>query len=82
MKLRDKIIISTIILAILVWFLYLINSILAPFIFALIFAYFLNPLVTKLEKHKFSRTIASLIILGILVIIIISALMLIFPFVI
>lgn len=79
MKSRDKIIISAIISVIFIWFLYLINSVLAPFIFAFIIAYFLNPIATKIEKRKISRTSATLIILGLFILIITSASMLIFP---
>ena len=34
-----------------------------PFILAFILAYFLNPLVNRLEKLKINRTFASLIVL-------------------
>lgn len=64
MKLRDKILISLVSLVLLFWFLYMISSILTPFIAAIIIAYFLNPLVGKLQKYRISRAASSLIILG------------------
>jgi len=65
MKLKDKIIFCFALLAVFVWFLYLINSVLAPFICAIIIAYFFNPLANKLQKYQLSRTFAALIILGV-----------------
>lgn len=45
-----------------VFFLYLINDILLPFVVGILVAYFLDPVVGKLEKSKLSRTTATLII--------------------
>ncbi len=44
---------------------YLIRSILAPFIFSLVVAYFLHPLVDKMCHKKVSRLSASLLIIGV-----------------
>jgi len=44
------------------YFLYLINDILTPFIAALVFSYFLAPLVDRLHKRKVPRAIGSIIV--------------------
>ena len=44
--------------------LYKIKGILAPFIFSFIIAYFLNPLVTKMQRIKINRSWSTVIILG------------------
>lgn len=79
MKLRDKIIFFIGILAILGWLIHLVNSILSPFICAIIIAYFLDPLVDKLEKYKFSRTTATTTIVGIFILIVVIVVVLIVP---
>lgn len=69
MKLRDRIIFSLVALAAFCWMIYLVRSILAPFIFSLIIAYFLDPLVDRLtNKYKLSRLIATLLIVGLFII--------------
>ena len=79
MKLRNKIIFFVGILAILGWLLHLINSILSPFICAIIVAYFLDPLASNLEKHKFSRTAATATIVGAVIVVAIVIVVLIVP---
>ncbi len=65
MKSKDKIIFSLIALAAFFWLIYLIKSILAPFIISLIITYFLNPLVNHLAmKYRLSRLTATSLILG------------------
>ncbi len=65
MKTKDKIILIAVILGIFCWLVYLIESVLAPFIFALVVAYFLDPFVDYLQKkYKLSRLISSSLILG------------------
>lgn len=44
------------------YFLYLVSDVIMPFIVALIFAYFLSPLLNRLTKLKVSRGLASIII--------------------
>jgi len=48
----------------LIFILYKIRNILAPFIFSFIIAYFLNPLVTKMQKVKINRSWSTAIIIG------------------
>ncbi len=43
------------------YFLYLVNDILTPFIVALVFSYFLAPVVLRFERLKFPRSIGTLI---------------------
>lgn len=82
MKLKDKIILGVAILAIFIWLIYLVKSVLTPFIFSLIIAYFLDPMVDKLEKSKkikFSRIGATTIILGMFLTVLIIAGSVLFP---
>ncbi|MDA0902496.1 MAG: AI-2E family transporter [Proteobacteria bacterium] len=80
MKLKDKIILFVALTALILWFLSTISSILAPFIVAIIVAYFLDPLAGKIEKKfHLSRSSASLIIIGIFIIIIIGMIKLLLP---
>lgn len=68
MKLKDKIIISAIFLGVFAYLIFLVKSILTPFIVSLIIAYFLNPLVDKLhDKYKFSRLSATSLIVGLFI---------------
>ncbi len=60
--------------------LYLLRSIICPFVFAIIIAYFCNPLVDKLtDKYKLSRLTSSLLIVSILVILLVIILMILLP---
>jgi len=79
MKLKNKIIFFVGILVILGWLLHLISSILSPFICAIIAAYFLDPLANKLEKYKFSRTAATITIVGTAILIAVVIVVLIVP---
>lgn len=65
MKLRDKILFSLIFFSAFCFLLYSVKSILTPFIFSLVVAYFLDPAVGFLQKYlKLSRSGATLSILG------------------
>lgn len=65
MKTKDKVISIILILAIFIWLIYLVKSVLTPFIFSLIIAYFLDPLVDRISsKCKLSRLVATSVILG------------------
>ena len=64
MKTKDKIIFGLAILAIFCWLVFLIKSVLTPFVCSLIIAYFLDPLVDYLVSKKVSRTSATALILG------------------
>ena len=79
MKLQDKTIITIIIFIIFIWFLYLVRSILTPFIFSLAIAYFLDPLVDRMQKCKLSRGTAALLVLIIFILTIATALTLFLP---
>ncbi|MFT6077152.1 MAG: putative PurR-regulated permease PerM [Rickettsiales bacterium] len=67
MKTKDKAILSLLIVSLTFIFIYFIKSILFPFICAIIIAYFLNPLADKMERWKFSRVAATVIILEIFI---------------
>lgn len=68
MKTKDKIICLALIFAALFWVIYLVRSVLAPFICSLVIAYFLNPLVNYLAiKYHFSRLTATSLILGLFI---------------
>ena len=60
-------------------FFYSLRGILLPFVLAFILAYILNPVVLKLEKRKFSRTVATGITVAGLIILILAALFIILP---
>lgn len=80
MKTRDKIIFSLLALAAFIWVIYLIKSVLTPFIFSLIIAYFLDPLVDRLTaKYKLSRLVATSLILGFFMIIFVGACAILLP---
>lgn len=80
MKSKDKIIYGIIILAFFFWLIYLVKSILAPFICSLIIAYFLDPLVDRLtEKHNVARPKATSLILGLFFALFISFSLLLLP---
>ena len=49
--------------------LYALRSILLPFVVGILTAYFLDPLVNRLTAHKFSRNLASFLVLGCILII-------------
>ncbi len=62
---RDKPFLTALVLIVLAIFVYLIKSILAPFVIALFIAYFLNPIVRHLHsRFRISRVSATSLILG------------------
>jgi len=65
MKVSEKIVLSAFIAFIFGCSIYLIRSILSPFIFSLVIAYFLHPVVDYLCKKKISRLTSSLLIIGV-----------------
>ncbi len=68
MKTKDKVISIIAILAIFFWMIFLIKSVLTPFVTSLVIAYFLNPLVNHLnQKYKLSRLAATSLILGLFI---------------
>lgn len=70
MKAKDKIIFTVVVVIAFCWMIYLVKSVLAPFICSLIIAYFLDPLVDRLhEKYNISRLAATSLILGLFLII-------------
>ena len=60
---------------------FIMGGILMPFILAFILAYFLNPLVNRLEKLKINRTFASLIVLVLFFLLLILFFMICIPFI-
>lgn len=80
MKTKEKIICFLGIFLIVCWLIYTVRSILTPFIFSLVIAYFLNPVVDRCYKdHKISRLRATSLITGLFFSIIVSCGSLIFP---
>ena len=53
----------TVVLVLLVWLLYALGNILTPFIVAAVLAYVLNPMVEWLQRKRFKRGIASMIVM-------------------
>jgi predicted PurR-regulated permease PerM len=65
MKPKDKIVFSLLAFAGFFWLIYLVKSVLAPFVCSMIIAYFLDPLVDFLQKKfKLSRLFATSLVLG------------------
>jgi len=64
MNSRERLILWLLIFVLIGTFLIHIRHILLPFVLAGIIAYFLDPAVEKLEKHGFSRPLATVTILG------------------
>lgn len=80
MQTKEKFFVGVAILAAFCGLIYLIKSVLTPFVFSLIIAYFLNPLVDYLtRKHKLSRLTATALILGLFLSIFISATAILLP---
>ena len=80
MKTKDKIISLIAIFGIFCWLIFLIKSVLAPFICSLVIAYFLDPLVNLLNKKlKLSRGVATSLILGLFLIVLIAFISLLAP---
>ena len=64
MKFRDKVLIVILLLSFSVFVIYQIKNVLTPFIISLIIAYFLHPLVDKLQiRYHIPRNLSTLIIL-------------------
>ena len=74
-----KVIISLSAIVFCLWFFNSILSLLAPFIIAFIISYALNPVVEYLTAKKFSRAVASALILVVFLIIIVTAILLLAP---
>ncbi len=73
MKTKDKILSILLILAVVIWLIYLVKSVLTPFIFSLVIAYFLDPLVDRLcHKCKLSRVAATSLILSLFLIVLVG----------
>lgn len=80
MKTRDKVILIALAVIAFGWIIYLVKSVLAPFIFSLVAAYLLNPLVDYLTRRlKFSRLLATSLIIGLFITILTIAGMTILP---
>lgn len=75
-KLSDTVVLKPILMlivvfAVLVWFLYGVKSILAPFVFSLVIAYLFAPLVSYLDKLRLSRTFSTMLVMSLLLMFII-----------
>ena len=79
-NLSNKNFILSLIFIFLIWSLYFLRSIISPFIFAIIIAYFFNPLVTRLNcRYKLPRLTSSLLIVLILVMLLVIILTMLLP---
>lgn len=58
---------------------YVLSGILFPFVLGFILAYVLNPLVAKLEKHRFNRTWATVTVICGLLLTVLSAILVLIP---
>lgn len=81
MKISEKIALIIFIILVFGLSVYLIRSILSPFIFSLVIAYFLHPLVDRLSKKRLSRLAATSLIMGVFFIVFIGIILMIAPIV-
>ena len=58
------------------FFLYMLRSVLMPFVAGILLAYLLNPLTIKLQKCKMSRTWATVIVCILMILLVIPAIFL------
>jgi len=80
MQLKEKVIFTTVTLLFFCWLIYLSRSILTPFLFSIIIAYLLNPVVERFHRlHKMSRLHATSLILGLFLAIFVSVSFIILP---
>ena len=79
MSLHRQILIWTVSLAVLVFFLWVFSSILLPFIAGFVLAYFLDPLADRLERLGLPRLAATLVILTSSILAIVVALIMLAP---
>jgi predicted PurR-regulated permease PerM len=76
---KEKFLVWSIILAVFGFFLYEVSDILFPFITSVAFAYFLDPIVDRLEKKSVSRTMATGVIISIFYLVIILIFLILVP---
>ena len=80
MKTKDKILSIIAIFAVFFWLIYLIKSVLTPFVISLVIAYFLDPLVGLLnKKYKLSRLTSTSLILSLFLVTFISICLILLP---
>lgn len=79
MKINKTYVILGIVALLLFGFISAISSILLPFVLAFVLAYFLNPLVVKLERHKWSRTLSTAFVVTGFCIFVVSILLILIP---
>jgi len=79
MKVKDKIILYLIFTILFFAFIYAIKSILLPFVSAIIIAYFLDPISDRLEKFGLCRTVSTLTILSVFLVLISLIFVLVLP---
>ncbi len=80
MQLKEKVIFTTLSVIVFCWLVYLVKSILTPFIFSIIIAYLLNPVVERFHRiHNMSRLYATSLILGLFFAIFVSVSLMVLP---
>lgn len=79
MNLRNLMLFWAACAAVLLGFVWLFDAVLLPFIVGIIIAYLLNPLVVALGKYNLSRTLATLLILTLFVLVCIGFFLLVIP---
>ena len=72
-------IIMACVIAAFIWLLYALGDVLTPFIVAAVFAYVLNPLVEWLQSKRIHRSLASMIIMVLAMLILMSLVLIIVP---
>jgi len=61
------------------WLIWLLSPILAPFLFAAILAYVLNPLVERLVRHRVRRTFAVLLVMTVAILAMVAVALVVLP---
>lgn len=79
MKFNKTILILFVAAILLGGFMFAISSILLPFVLAFVLAYFLNPLVEKLQKRKWSRTASTAVVVSGFCLFVVSILLILIP---
>lgn len=79
MTVREQVRWWAIVLVVFVLLLWLLNDMLLPFVAGIAVAYFLDPVTDRLEAMKLSRTLATLVVLGVFVLAVVLLVLMVVP---
>ncbi len=72
-------VVGVLVASVVLWLLYALNDIMAPFIIAAVLAYILNPLVEKLRNYKVKRGLAAMLVMFLALLILLALVLIIVP---